>query len=184
MSDIFEFISALHERRNRPSSGIIYCRRRGMCDEVSSFLRGKGINSRPYHRGIKCVLTQPFNIFRETWTIDRSSVLDKTLKDWEIGGTGEGGVDVVSFLRFEWTPFILKALGLCYYSIRDGYRQERCPVSGAFQMSRLFSLIEERYIIHYDLPKSFEGKSRFHAKLLLLMLSHTYLAYYQETGAF
>lgn len=27
-------------------------------------------------------------------------MLDKTLKDWEIGGTGEGGVDVVGWFHF------------------------------------------------------------------------------------
>ncbi|KAI9568465.1 P-loop containing nucleoside triphosphate hydrolase protein [Boletus coccyginus] len=77
MQDILEFIESLHRRRNRPSSGIIYCRKRGMCDEISSYLRGKGLNARPYHRGIS------------------PKTLSKTLKEWEIGGTGEGGVDVV-----------------------------------------------------------------------------------------
>ncbi|KAH0826214.1 P-loop containing nucleoside triphosphate hydrolase protein [Lanmaoa asiatica] len=77
MQDILEFIEALHRRRNRPSSGIIYCRKREMCDELSNYLRGKGLNARPYHRGIS------------------SKTLSKTLKEWEVGGTGEGGVDVV-----------------------------------------------------------------------------------------
>ncbi|KAL4081135.1 P-loop containing nucleoside triphosphate hydrolase protein [Scleroderma citrinum] len=112
MSDVLEFITTLHRRRNRPSSGIVYCRQRKMCDEMSNFLRGNGLNARPYHRGIK------------------SSVLDKTLKDWEIGGTGEGGVDVVCA------------------TIAFGMGIDKSDV---------------RYIIHYDLPKSFE-------------------AYYQETG--
>ncbi|KAF8547656.1 ATP-dependent DNA helicase [Imleria badia] len=77
MQDILEFIESLHRRRNRPSSGIIYCRKRGMCDELSNYLRVKGLNAQPYHRGIS------------------QKTLNKTLKEWEIGGTGEGGVDVV-----------------------------------------------------------------------------------------
>ncbi|KAG8214332.1 P-loop containing nucleoside triphosphate hydrolase protein [Butyriboletus roseoflavus] len=77
MQDILEFIEALHRRRNRPSSGIIYCRKRETCDELSNYLRGKGLNARPYHGGIN------------------AKTLSKTLKEWEVGGTGEGGVDVV-----------------------------------------------------------------------------------------
>ncbi|KAF9222938.1 ATP-dependent DNA helicase [Gyrodon lividus] len=112
MQDILEFIQTLHQRRNRPSSGILYCRRRNICDELSSYLRGKGLNARPYHRGVS------------------SAALSKTLKEWEIGGTGEGGVDVVCA------------------TIAFGMGIDKSDV---------------RYIIHYDLPKSFEG-------------------YYQETG--
>lgn len=52
------------------------------------------MNSRPYHRGISYVTVVSrlyclINILRPT-------TLDKTLKEWEIGGAGEGGVDVVS----------------------------------------------------------------------------------------
>ncbi|KAF9013156.1 P-loop containing nucleoside triphosphate hydrolase protein [Cyathus striatus] len=112
MADIFEFISTLYRRRGRPSSGIIYCRTRKTCDEVSTYLRGKGLNSKPYHRGVG------------------ASTLDSTLKNWTVGGTGEGGVDLV-------VATIAFGLGIDKSDVR--------------------------YIIHYDLPKSFEG-------------------YYQETG--
>ncbi|KAJ7078605.1 ATP-dependent DNA helicase [Mycena belliarum] len=77
MADISDYIFTLYERRKRPSSGIVYCRTRAACDDLSGFLRGKGLNSRPYHRGIS------------------SATLDKTLKDWTRGGAGNGGVDVV-----------------------------------------------------------------------------------------
>ncbi|KZT73960.1 ATP-dependent DNA helicase [Daedalea quercina L-15889] len=112
MKDILEYIRGLHERRARSSSGIIYCRTRARCDELSSYLRGKGLNARPYHRGI------------------RPAQLDKTMKEWEVGGTGNGGVDVVCA------------------TIAFGMGIDKPDV---------------RYILHYDLPKSFEG-------------------YYQETG--
>jgi superfamily II DNA helicase RecQ len=56
MADIHEYISSLHCRRGRPSSGIIYCRAKATCDELSAFLRGKGLNARPYHRGIPYVV--------------------------------------------------------------------------------------------------------------------------------
>ncbi|OJA20194.1 hypothetical protein AZE42_04614 [Rhizopogon vesiculosus] len=112
MSAVYDFVMTLHRRRGRPSSGIIYCRARKTCDELSAFLRGKGISARPYHRGIS------------------SHTLDKTLSEWEVGGNGDGGVDVVCA------------------TIAFGMGIDKADV---------------RYIIHYDLPKSFEG-------------------YYQETG--
>ncbi|KAK7048706.1 ATP-dependent DNA helicase [Favolaschia claudopus] len=108
MAEICDYIFSLHQRRGRPSSGIIYCRTRASCDELSAFLRGKGLNSRPYHRGLP------------------SATLDKTLKDWTRGGSGAGGVDVVCATI---------AFGL---GIDKG---------------------DVRYIIHYDLPKSLEGRA-------------------------
>ncbi|KAG1858943.1 P-loop containing nucleoside triphosphate hydrolase protein [Suillus subluteus] len=108
MSAVYDFVMTLHRRRARPSSGIIYCRTRAACDELSAFLRGKGISARPYHRGIK------------------SHMLDKTLSEWEAGGNGDGGVDVVCA------------------TIAFGMGIDKSDV---------------RYIIHYDLPKSFEGRA-------------------------
>ncbi|KAJ6612253.1 P-loop containing nucleoside triphosphate hydrolase protein [Mycena sp. CBHHK59/15] len=77
MADICDYIFTLYQRRGRPSSGIVYCRTRASCDELSGYLRGKGLSARPYHRGIP------------------SATLDRTLKEWTRGGAGDGGVDVV-----------------------------------------------------------------------------------------
>ncbi|KAJ7364939.1 ATP-dependent DNA helicase [Mycena albidolilacea] len=77
MADIADYIFTLYQRRERPSSGIVYCRTRASCDELSGYLRGKGLAARPYHRGIP------------------AATLDKTLKEWSRGGAGKGGVDVV-----------------------------------------------------------------------------------------
>uniref|UniRef100_D8PXX1 ATP-dependent DNA helicase n=1 Tax=Schizophyllum commune (strain H4-8 / FGSC 9210) TaxID=578458 RepID=D8PXX1_SCHCM len=112
MKDIYDLISRLHERRGRPSSGIVYCRRRDTCDELAEFLRKRGMNARPYHRGIK------------------GPTLDKTLAEWTAGGQVEGDLHVV-------VATIAFGLGIDKPDVR--------------------------YIIHYDLPTSFEG-------------------YYQETG--
>ncbi|KAJ8454684.1 hypothetical protein ONZ51_g12891 [Trametes cubensis] len=113
MIDVYQYINNLHERRGRASSGIVYCRTRATCDELADFLRRKGLQAKPYHRGLT------------------AAVLDKTLKEWDEGGSGvPGGVDVVCA------------------TIAFGMGIDKPDV---------------RYIIHYDLPKSFEG-------------------YYQETG--
>lgn len=50
---IFDYINLLHQRRKRPSSGIIYCRAKATCDDVSDFLRRNGLNAQPYHSGIR-----------------------------------------------------------------------------------------------------------------------------------
>lgn len=55
MSEIHDYITTLYRRRGRPSSGIVYCRAKAACDELSAYLRGKGLSARPYHRGIACV---------------------------------------------------------------------------------------------------------------------------------
>ncbi|KAI0333727.1 ATP-dependent DNA helicase [Cubamyces sp. BRFM 1775] len=113
MIDVYQYINNLHERRGRASSGIVYCRTRATCDELADFLHRKGLQAKPYHRGLT------------------SAVLDKTLREWDEGGSGvPGGVDVVCA------------------TIAFGMGIDKPDV---------------RYIIHYDLPKSFEG-------------------YYQETG--
>ncbi|TRM60632.1 P-loop containing nucleoside triphosphate hydrolase protein [Schizophyllum amplum] len=112
MKDIHEIVSRLHERRGRPSSGIIYCRKRDTCDELAKYLRKKGMNARPYHRGLK------------------GPELDKTLAEWTAGGQVEGDLHVV-------VATIAFGLGIDKPDVR--------------------------YVIHHDLPTSFEG-------------------YYQETG--
>ncbi|KAG7088121.1 hypothetical protein E1B28_012146 [Marasmius oreades] len=113
MSEIHDYISTLHRRRGKVSSGIIYCRTRATCNDLAAYLRGRGMSVRPYHKGIA------------------AATLDKTLAEWtKPGGSAEGGIDaVVATIAF--------GLGIDKGDVR--------------------------YIIHYDLPKSFEG-------------------YYQETG--
>ncbi|KAF8491239.1 ATP-dependent DNA helicase [Russula emetica] len=109
MDEVLNYINGLHRRRGRPSTGIIYCRYRATCDDLSNYLRGKGLNCRPYHRGIK------------------PAILDKTLNEWENGGSGADGVDIVCA------------------TIAFGMGIDKSDV---------------RYIIHFDLPKSFEGTFR------------------------
>jgi bloom syndrome protein len=52
MADIFDYITTIYRRRGRASSGVIYCRKRATCDELSRYLSMKGIRSKPYHRGV------------------------------------------------------------------------------------------------------------------------------------
>ncbi|KAI9460272.1 ATP-dependent DNA helicase [Russula earlei] len=106
MNEVLNYIKGLHSRRGRPSTGIIYCRTRVTCDDLSNYLRGKGLNCRPYHKGVM------------------PAILDQTLKEWEEGGNGKEGVDIVCA------------------TIAFGMGIDKSDV---------------RYIIHYDLPKSFEG---------------------------
>ncbi|KAF5317530.1 hypothetical protein D9619_013196 [Psilocybe cf. subviscida] len=78
MADIHDYITTLYRRRGQPSSGIVYCRRRETCNELANFLRGKGLNAKPYHRGIP------------------AATLDRTLQGWTHGIAGEpGSVDLV-----------------------------------------------------------------------------------------
>ncbi|KAH9931643.1 ATP-dependent DNA helicase [Epithele typhae] len=113
MTDVYEYIDTLHRRRGRPSSGIVYCRTRAVCDELANYLRGKGIQAKAYHRGLT------------------NSVLDKTLREWGQGSSeAPCSADVVCA------------------TIAFGMGIDKPDV---------------RYVIHFDLPKSFEG-------------------YYQETG--
>ncbi|PVF95214.1 ATP-dependent DNA helicase [Serendipita vermifera] len=109
MDAIAQYILKLYSRRGAVSTGIVYCRSRQSCDEMSHFLRGKGIGSKPYHRGLP------------------AKTLAKTLQEWE---DEEAPIHVVC---------ATVAFGL---GIDKG---------------------DVRYVIHADLPKSFEG-------------------YYQETG--
>jgi hypothetical protein len=51
MLNVCEYISTLHGRKGK-SSGIVYCRAKKTCDELSAFLSKRGISARPYHRGI------------------------------------------------------------------------------------------------------------------------------------
>ncbi|KAF9448718.1 ATP-dependent DNA helicase [Macrolepiota fuliginosa MF-IS2] len=101
MQGVFEYITLLYQRRNRASSGIIYCRAKATCNELSTFLCGKGLNAKPYHRGIS------------------SGILKETLKKWTVGGNGEqGGVDLV-------VATIAFGLGIDKGDVRfEGYYQE------------------------------------------------------------
>ncbi|PBK97309.1 ATP-dependent DNA helicase, partial [Armillaria gallica] len=72
MNEIAEYILDMHQRRGKSSCGIIYCRTRKLCDELASFLRGKGLGVRAYHKGLT------------------PNILDKTLREWT-----DGTIDVV-----------------------------------------------------------------------------------------
>jgi len=75
MTDIFDYITSLYRRRGKASSGIVYCRMRKTCDELASYLRGRGLNAKAYHRGI------PF------------ATLERTLKAWTVGPSIDAGGD-------------------------------------------------------------------------------------------
>lgn len=70
---VHDYIADLTRKRGFPSCGIIYARTRQSCDELAEFLRGKGMQARPYHRGVP------------------RARLDATLRDWSEGD----GCDVV-----------------------------------------------------------------------------------------
>lgn len=59
-----------------------------------------------------------------------SKTLNKTLQEWEIDGSGEGGVDAVSYRdrRFALELFVTSPLGLRNDRFRNGNRQERRSV--------------------------------------------------------
>ncbi|KAK0202100.1 P-loop containing nucleoside triphosphate hydrolase protein [Desarmillaria ectypa] len=72
MNEIAEYILDMHQRRGKSSCGIIYCRTRKLCNELASFLCGKGLGVRAYHKGLT------------------PDTLDKTLREWT-----DGTIDVV-----------------------------------------------------------------------------------------
>lgn len=108
MDDIYQWIMKIYQRRGKKCSGIIYVRNRKGCDDLTAYLRGKGVNAGAYHAGLN------------------AKNLENTLGKW----MDDAGVDVV------------------VATIAFGMGIDKADV---------------RYVIHYDLPKSFEG-------------------YYQETG--
>ena len=86
---VADYINKLHKRRGCPSTGIVYCRTKVGCDEMSHFLRGQGIGAKPYHRGLPYVRCRFSNIHSSPCS---SKTLEKSLHEWE---TDDSGVDVV-----------------------------------------------------------------------------------------
>lgn len=76
---ISEYISNLTAKRGQASCGIIYARTRQTCDDLAEYLRRKGIQARPYHRGVQ------------------RARLDATLRDWSDGNRCDVVVATVCF---------------------------------------------------------------------------------------
>ena len=77
--NILEYITGLASRRGSGSCGIVYARTRKTCDELAEFLRRRGIQARPYHRGIA------------------AQRLDTTLREWSEGDRCDVVVATVCF---------------------------------------------------------------------------------------
>lgn len=117
------------------AAGIIYCRAKKTCDELAGFLRGRGIMAAPYHRGLK---DMEADLNQKKW-INNDAEDQAGSKVDCIVATIAFGMGIVSLLILLWVVCIL----LTFNSLQD---KGNCS-----------------YVVHYDIPKSFEG-------------------FYQETG--
>jgi bloom syndrome protein len=90
MNDIHQFIMRLYAKTNAAVTGIVYCRVRKSCDELSDYLRQKGLNARPYHKGVPYVICL-YQMYQLSICSDKTR--DRVLKGWT-----EGNIDVVCLL--------------------------------------------------------------------------------------
>ncbi|EJC98120.1 ATP-dependent DNA helicase [Fomitiporia mediterranea MF3/22] len=157
MVDVFQFISLLHKRRGRPSSGIVYCRLRATCDELARYLRCNGLSARPYHRGLK------------------SRELDRTLQEWQEGGNGEGGCDVVvATIAFGMGIDKADVRYIVHYDLPkslEGYYQEtgRAGRDGDPAKCVLYYTREDALAANFFVKKSYNDRKETQAAQMLPM---------------
>lgn len=156
MADIFDTITGFYRRRGRSSSGIVYCRYKKTCDEIASYLRGRGVHARPYHRGVPFVMPNTYTV------IDTDKGLFCFVGQRRLRRHCKNGqkarVWTWSVVLFSTFISTYRFQGCCHDCIWVRDRQGRRSVRKQWFNEDTRLKESNSYIIHYDLPKSFEGK--------------------------
>ncbi|SOV22551.1 ATP-dependent DNA helicase Q1 [Plasmodium sp. DRC-Itaito] len=128
----------INEKRNKEKIGIIYCFKRNTCDEISKYLREKGIQALSYHAGLT---NSTRKRIQQKWISGKTNILVATIAF----GMGIDRKDVSFIIHYNLPKSI------------ENYYQEsgRCGRSGHISFCYLFYSKEDVEKLSYIIKTSF-----------------------------
>ncbi|SPJ10256.1 ATP-dependent DNA helicase Q1 [Plasmodium sp. DRC-Itaito] len=128
----------INEKRNKGKIGIIYCFKRNTCDEISKYLREKGINALSYHAGLT---NNTRKRIQQKWISGKTNILVATIAF----GMGIDRKDVSFIIHYNLPKSI------------ENYYQEsgRCGRNGNISFCYLFYSKEDVEKLSYIIKTSF-----------------------------